>query len=183
MPRNRTPEQLVAHREYMKKHREANKEKAHAREKERRANETPEQREKRLAYIRDWYARNRETQVAKRREEHHARKQADPEWVAQERIRQRDFQRQLADEVIAHYGGKCACCGETERLFLSIDHINNDGAEHRRSINPKAVSNGKGVGVYHWLRKNGYPEGFQVLCMNCNCGKARNGGVCPHQSR
>jgi hypothetical protein len=22
-----------------------------------------------------------------------------------------------------------------------------------------------------------------VLCYNCNCGRARNGGVCPHQQK
>ncbi len=25
------------------------------------------------------------------------------------------------------------------------------------------------------------PEGFQVLCWNCNLGKYYNGGVCPHR--
>lgn len=85
----------------------------------------------------------------------------------------------LRDRVFAAYGGyRCACCGETEPMFLSLDHINNDGAEHRRSIG----QNGRGgMKVYQWIARNGFPDGFQVLCMNCNCGKARNGGVCPHQ--
>ena len=30
-----------------------------------------------------------------------------------------------------------------------------------------------------WLKDNGYPSGFQVLCMNCNHAKYRNGGVLP----
>ena len=34
--------------------------------------------------------------------------------------------------------------------------------------------------MYGWLRRNSYPEGFQVLCHNCNLGKKINGGVCPH---
>lgn len=25
-----------------------------------------------------------------------------------------------------------------------------------------------------------YPEGYQVLCYNCNCGKSINNGICPH---
>jgi ABC-type uncharacterized transport system substrate-binding protein len=37
------------------------------------------------------------------------------------------------------------------------------------------------TGFYKWLARNGYPSGFQILCMNCNHGKSRNGGVCPHQ--
>ncbi len=78
-------------------------------------------------------------------------------------------------EAIMAYGGYvCACCGETEPLFLSIDHINNDGAEHRKALKFR------GGALYNWLKKNGYPEGFQVLCMNCNHGKRRNHNVCPH---
>jgi len=74
------------------------------------------------------------------------------------------------------YGGyKCACCGETEPKFLSIDHINNDGAKHKREFNLRT-----GDEVYRWLVKNGFPPGFQVLCMNCNWGKRFNGNVCPH---
>lgn len=79
-------------------------------------------------------------------------------------------------EVFAAYGGyRCTCCGETEPLFLQIDHINNDGASHRRAI-------GGSSGLYRWLKRNNYPAGFQVLCANCNVGKQRNGGVCPHHS-
>jgi hypothetical protein len=40
------------------------------------------------------------------------------------------------------------------------------------------------AGLNTWRRcgqKHGYPEGFQVLCMNCNWGRYRNGGVCPHE--
>ena len=88
----------------------------------------------------------------------------------------------LKRQVMDAYGGRCACCGETELIFLTIDHINNDGAEHRRQI---AAEKGTtwlqgGRETYRWLRDNGFPEGFQVLCANCNCGKHWNGGVCPH---
>src|SRR5689334_23309544 len=41
----------------------------------------------------------------------------------------RDYAR-LRAEVIAAYGGKCACCGETEQKFLTIDHEEGTGAEH-----------------------------------------------------
>jgi hypothetical protein len=37
-----------------------------------------------------------------------------------------------------------------------------------------------GGGYWAWLRKHNYPEGFQVLCHNCNMGRQINGGVCPH---
>jgi hypothetical protein len=91
--------------------------------------------------------------------------------------------RKLKREVIDFYGGKCACCGETEIVFLTIDHIDGDGAEHRRRMAAETGSNWGQAGspTYRWLRKNNFPEGFQVLCANCNCGRQWNGGICPHQ--
>lgn len=89
---------------------------------------------------------------------------------------------QLKAEVMAAYGGKCACCGESEIRFLSIDHINNDGATHRRTLKGSGKGSRTGVNIYRWLKKNAYPSGFQVLCFNCNMGKAHNNGVCPHRS-
>lgn len=29
----------------------------------------------------------------------------------------------------------------------------------------------------------GFPPEYQIQCFNCNLGRARNGGVCPHQAR
>lgn len=33
----------------------------------------------------------------------------------------------IRSEMIAAYGGCCACCGETEPAFLSLDHIGGGG--------------------------------------------------------
>ncbi len=60
-------------------------------------------------------------------------------------------------------------------VFLSIDHINNDGAEHR-----KLLKTLPGASFYHKMKKLGYPPILQVLCMNCQFGK-RYGAICPHQ--
>lgn len=76
-------------------------------------------------------------------------------------------------QVLAYYGSRCACCGETEPLFLTIDHINGGGNAHRKAIGSQDQ--------WYWLWKQGYPEGFQILCCNCNFGRARNGGRCPHE--
>jgi hypothetical protein len=70
--------------------------------------------------------------------------------------------------VFDHYGWSCACCGSTERP--SIDHVNGDGGEHRRQLGGKTRSP---LLVYRWLIKNGFPEGFQTLCMPCNRSKGR----------
>ena len=83
----------------------------------------------------------------------------------------------IKQEVFSHYSDgtpKCACCGESEIKFLSIDHINNDGGVFR-----KAGGRG-GAQFYAKLKRQDYPQGLQVLCFNCNCAKAYY-GICPHQ--
>lgn len=81
-------------------------------------------------------------------------------------------------EVFNAYGGcKCKCCGESNLECLSIDHINNDGAAHRKELTGNARD---GRNLYIWLQKNNYPPGFQVLCMNCNFAKGHF-GQCPHE--
>jgi hypothetical protein len=74
-------------------------------------------------------------------------------------------------EVLAKYGESCACCSETQVKFLTIDHIKGGGNKHRKEI--------KNASLYRWLKKNGYPKGFQTLCWNCNCSKG-HWGECPH---
>jgi hypothetical protein len=85
--------------------------------------------------------------------------------------------RQLA---LAAYGGTCACCGESEAAFLAIDHIDGGGNEHRRSLS----GTGRMVGssnFYAWLRRNDHPDGFTVLCHNCNFAKSHAPSGCPHR--
>ena len=82
-------------------------------------------------------------------------------------------------KVIEHYNNKCACvkCPETKIQFLTIDHINNDGKQHRKEI---GISRG-GDQFYKWIIKNNFPKFLQLLCWNCNLGKEHNNGVCPHE--
>ena len=85
----------------------------------------------------------------------------------------------LKNEVFMAYGGwVCACCGETERSFLTIDHMLNNGSKLRRE-----GVHGHSTDFYRWLKKSGFPPDFQVLCMNCQFGKRMNKNVCPHQVR
>lgn len=88
----------------------------------------------------------------------------------------RDTRRRERLAALRAYGGDspaCACCGESVLLFLSLDHVNGGGRKHRQETG--------GGGFYSWLRRHGYPAGFQVLCHNCNLGRQLNGGLCPHQ--
>jgi hypothetical protein len=83
--------------------------------------------------------------------------------------------------VFNHYSNGnicCACCGEKQIEFLSIDHIDNDGSKHRKEL-ADTLGNPFGAGIYRWLIKNRFPKGFRVLCMNCNFALGHF-GYCPH---
>lgn len=84
------------------------------------------------------------------------------------------------DTVLRAYGGRCACCGEPEQAFLTVDHVNNDGKAHRREL---GATGGSGTPrLYTWAIKHNFPPSLQLLCWNCNLAKAIY-GACPHQRR
>ncbi|HUT00427.1 MAG TPA: hypothetical protein VMY59_08935 [Candidatus Thermoplasmatota archaeon] len=87
----------------------------------------------------------------------------------QQQIKQRIFV--LKNTVFNHYspgGIKCALSEANHPGYdcidfevLSIDHVNGNGANHRREIK---VSGNR---FYLWLIQHGFPEGYRVLCYNC----------------
>lgn len=98
-----------------------------------------------------------------------------PEKILCQSCTEKDKQRkgQIKDIVFTHYGNECVCCGEANTVFLTIDHINNDGNIQRR--------NGGGMYFYQKIISARFPTDLQILCWNCNLGKHHNGGVCPHK--
>ena len=87
----------------------------------------------------------------------------------------------LKIEVMTHYCNgipHCMCehCDITIIRFLTIDHIKGGGVKHRKKIGRG------GQDTYTWLKRNGFPKGFRVLCYNCNCGRYGQTGksVCAH---
>jgi hypothetical protein len=60
---------------------------------------------------------------------------------------------------------KCDWCGFSDIRALCIDHVNNNGAEERRRLKDKTFA---GRNFYKWLIDNNFPEGYQILCANCN---------------
>lgn len=84
------------------------------------------------------------------------------------------YRARLWEGALDAYGRSCACCGEDHPAFLTIDHVDGGGSQHR------AETGARGSDFYRWLQKNGYPEGFQTLCWNCNCAIGIR-GYCPHQ--
>ena len=88
----------------------------------------------------------------------------------------REAGKRLRGEVQAAYGGRCACCGESEPAFLAVDHVNGDGAKERRDLKV-----GTGRKFYGYLKRSGFPRGrYRLLCHNCNMGIALLSS-CPHQ--
>jgi len=81
---------------------------------------------------------------------------------------QRKMRKRLKFEVFEHYSTlghpNCLHCGEDDIDVLCLDHISNGGVEHRKLT-------GTGSAFHWWLQKNDYPEGYQVLCANCNLKK------------
>lgn len=75
------------------------------------------------------------------------------------------YRRNLKKKVLEKYGTSCSFCGFADIRALQIDHINNNGAEERKSLGGQQVS---GWRFYRYLEKEGYPEGYQTLCANCN---------------
>lgn len=96
--------------------------------------------------------------------------------VENNKIKTKEYNRQLKIDAFLNYGGIiCVCCKEEELKFLTIDHVQNDGAIDRA----KGLV---GIKLYRWMRKNNYPDKarFRVLCYNCNSMRG-NYGFCSHE--
>lgn len=132
------------------------------------------------------------SRLQRKRELYAIRKLRDPEKInlsARKRYQnntkaycalQKKWREKIKYEVVKHYSdGKmnCRCCGECEYLFLTVDHINNNGSKERK------LHKGGGHHNYRRLIKLNFPSGYQILCYNCNCGRARtHDKVCPHKN-
>lgn len=80
----------------------------------------------------------------------------------------RKYRAALKLEVMTAYGGPvCVGCGEDEIMILQIDHVAGGGSKHAEEIG------GRGK-MYMWLKTNGFPPGYRVLCPSCNMRAARS---------
>lgn len=170
-----------ARRKYLEKYREEHREQIRAQQKawydrthEKRCVYRRELRLKNLEETRkrgrQYYYDNREAMLAKRRK-----------WFYEHREKENTKQRVAAQllrlQCLITYGGnppRCACCGETHPEFLSLDHMNGGGRQHRLKLH------GGGRAIYYFLKREGFPLGYRVLCVNCNTAIGLY-GYCPHQ--
>lgn len=99
-------------------------------------------------------------------------------YKAHQRNYDRTRRHEVRLQVIQAYGGRCACCGESNFYFLQLDHIKGGGGKHRKTIGRSSNS----THFYRWLIEQQFPKGFRLLCANCNCALGYY-GFCPHQGR
>lgn len=129
-----------------------------------------------LNYSLKSYYKNKEKNREKRRN-YSQSIQNNPELKKRKNKNNKIWRDKIKLKILIRYGGnppKCACCEEKQIKFLTIDHINNDGANHRKKI-------GRGSKIYFWLYKKKIMSNIQILCFNCNASKGIY-GECPHKS-
>ena len=118
---------------------------------------------KRSAYNKKWWAEHRQ------------------ELREQKRQYALEYRKLIKADVLTHYSnGKLACiqCGESRVACLSIDHIDGQGYKHRTKEDTG------GGAFYRLLKKQGYPKGYQTLCMNCQfVKKSENNEYIDHWNR
>jgi hypothetical protein len=133
-----------------------------------------------------WYRKHKEANPNYGKEQYEKYRKPFPEKMKADRKKYVDthkekiseegdiYKNKVRTEILKHYGGVCACCGETNYAFLSIDHVFCDGNTQRRELGLRG-----GTRFYNWLKKNGFPSGYRVLCHNCNFTIGHY-GFCPH---
>lgn len=95
-------------------------------------------------YQREWYLKNRERVLLQNKRYRQENRQKDMK-------RRADYHQSRKRLVLAFYGknGEAKCCWpdcEVDDLdMLSLDHVNNDGADHRREIKQKTSSSTGGA--------------------------------------
>jgi len=101
----------------------------------------------------------------------------------------------LKKEICLHYSKIhsnsdvpcCRCCGLNTHIdFLSLDHI---AGRKEMDDEPELVKLGyssklKTEPLQNWIKNNNFPEGFQILCYNCNFAKGHSkDNKCPHERK
>jgi 5-methylcytosine-specific restriction endonuclease McrA len=105
------------------------------------------------------------------------RRQWNAEWIRNNRDRynasKARYRLKIKMSALKMYSDppQCAHCGFKKLDSLVLDHINDDGAKHRRESKIAGRGSGVGTTIYEYLHRTGKMEGLQVLCANCNMAK------------
>lgn len=126
----------------------------------------------RTAYCREHYHKTKTVESMEKRRT----RAAEAYWKNPEkaRVAAKRARTKLRAEFIAAYGGKCACCGEAEPAFMTIEHKNRDGNAHRKIRHSSTE-------ILRELKKLDWPKDkYEMLCFNCNRATHEQ-GICPHR--
>lgn len=133
-----------------------------------------ENKEKNKQNCKEYYQKNKLTLNKSNRERYYKNRSS---YLEQKHKHFQENYPKLRIAALIHYGNgmlACVCCGENNSRFLTFDHKNNDGKNHRQQ-------KGVGTNLLAWIIRNNFPDMFQTLCFNCNSGRALNKGICPHK--
>lgn len=141
------------------------------------------------------YAEKIRKDARERARKRHNEKRSDPSYMLKKKKYSSEYERKdkenrkcktLSTKVsffslISNGNVRCECCGIDDIDFLTLDHIQNDGAKEK-----KEISNGQGgQWLYAKIMKNKSKvshERYRILCFNCNSARGAM-GVCPHEMR
>lgn len=133
--------------------------------------DTPKGKRARQRISARYYERHRRRLLAVQKR----RRVSDPQFAARVSRADRTYVQKLKDQIFYVLGMKCACCGETTPAFLTLDHINGGGTQHRKKV-------GGNKAMYMEIIREGVSKKkYRTLCMNCNFAIG-HGGKCPHAS-
>lgn len=131
-------------------------------------------------YNKQWELKHRDERIARRKERYIMNRDSELKQQYEYRRKNpdiiRDVNRRCNEkirlDVISHYSPSMVCvkCGFSDVRALTIDCINGG---HK-----KLDKAGGGSTFWRMLKRNGYPDGFQVLCMNCQFIKRRENHEC-----
>ncbi len=137
------------------------------------AMESLEQREKRLNWYHEYYLKNID-KIKEKNMNYHRKHRSKiikrlRKYYEDNKEEMNKYHRgqtaKIKLEVLLYYSRNknkpiCARCNWDDIRALSIDHIKGGGNKHFKTINKFGNS------FYRWIISQGYPKGFQVLCMN-----------------
>lgn len=122
--------------------------------------------EKLRAERRAYYKKHQKTEIVKKI----AWAKANPSKI---KATAKRYHEKIRNTVLQHYGNVCACCQESRREFLAIDHVNGGGTQMRKV-------HGTAAQFLKYVIDHGFPLDFRILCHNCNHSRGCY-GYCPHE--
>lgn len=129
-------------------------------------------RDKRRSWWQIWYQNKLKEDPDFNKKRYYKRKENNEKFREQRNRWAKVEYQKLRNLALEKYGNQCSCCREDKKEFLGIDHIEGGGTQHRKKMGR--------VHIYRWLYRNNYPEGFRVLCHNCNLALGFY-NYCPHE--